>query len=154
MAATRRVIVDAGPLIAWLDAADAHHVVVRAFFTDFRGELLSTWPVVTEVCHLLPERLVPGFLRWIGRGGMTLVDVPVAVASVLADRMDKYADLPMDLADASLIWLADTTGVLDVATLDRRDFGVYRTGRGKALRNVLDAPAPGSLAPGARKSAS
>lgn len=103
MAATRRVIVDAGPLIAWLDAADACHAVVREFFADFRGELLSTWPVVTEVCHLLPERLVPNFLRWVGRGGLTLVDVPVAVVPVLADRMDKVADLPMDLADASLI---------------------------------------------------
>jgi predicted nucleic acid-binding protein len=55
--------------------------------------------------------------------------------------MDKYADLPMDLADASLIWVADTFGVLDILTLDRRDFGVYRTERGRALRNALDAPA-------------
>ena len=53
VAAARRVIVNAGPLIAWLDAADAHHAAVRAFFADFRGELLGTWPVVTEVCHLL-----------------------------------------------------------------------------------------------------
>ena len=133
-----RVIVDAGPLIAWFDAADGWHAAVRGFFAGFRGELLSTWPVLTEVCHLLPERLAPSFLRWVGLGGVTVVDVPAAAALVLADRMDKYADLPMDLADASLVWLADTTGVLDVATLDRRDFGIYRTERGKALRNVLD----------------
>jgi hypothetical protein len=43
----------------------------------------------------------------------------------------------MDLADASLIWLAETRGVLDILTLDRRDFGIYRTTRGKALRNRL-----------------
>ena len=137
-----RVIVDAGPLIAWFDAADSWHAAVCGFFDGFRGELLSTWPVLTEVCHLLPERLVPNFLRWVGQGGVTVVDVPAAAALVLADRMDKYADLPMDLADASLVWLADTTGVLDVATLDRRDFGIYRTERGKALRNVLDPAEP------------
>jgi predicted nucleic acid-binding protein len=136
-----RLLVDTGPLVAWLDAADTHHVPIRAFFATCDGELISTWPVLTEVCQLLPERMVPGFLRWIGSGGLTVVDVPASATLGLADRMDKYADLPMDLADASLIWLAESLGVLDVLTLDRRDFGVYRTERGKALRNVLDASA-------------
>ena len=138
----QRVIVDAGPLIGWLDATDAHHASVRDFFTHYRGELLSTWPVLTEVCHLLPEQMVADFLRWVGRGGITVVEVPVSVLPSLADRIDKYSDLPMDLADASLIWLAESLGLLDVLTIDRRDFGIYRTGRGKALRNVLFEPAP------------
>lgn len=141
-AAPQRVIVDAGPLIAWFDAADSFHVSVRSYLEGFDGELLSTWPVLTEVCHLLPEPLVSKFLRWVGAGGVTIVDVPAAAVLALAERMDKYADLPMDLADASLIWLADTRGVLDVLTLDRRDFGIYRTERGRALRNMLDAPTP------------
>lgn len=147
-AAPQRVIIDAGPLIAWFDAADAHHAAVKALLNSYRGELLSTWPVLTEVCHLLPDSVVPGFLRWVGHGGLTLVDVPAPTSLVLADRMDKYADLPMDLADASLIWLAETTGVLDVLTIDRRDFGIYRTARGKALRNLLDSlPRPSSSKP-------
>ena len=141
-----RLIVDTGPLVGWFDAADAHHAAVRNFLADFEGELLSTWPVLTEVCHLLPEHLVPGFMRWVGAGGLTVVELPVTATPGLADRMDKYADLPMDLADASLIWVAETLGVLDILTLDRRDFGVYRTLRGKTLRNVLEAgsrkPAP------------
>jgi len=135
----RRVLVDTGPLVAWLDAADAHHAPVRAWLADFEGELISTWPVLTEVCHLLPERLVPTFMRWAGAGGLTLIDVPAPAVPGLADRMDKYADLPMDLADASLVWAAETLGVLDVLTLDRRDFGIYRTERGRALRNPLEA---------------
>lgn len=134
-----RLLVDTGPLVAWLDAADAHHERVREFFEGFTGELLCTWPVFTEVCHLVPERMVANFLRWAGSGGLTVVEVPAAVLIGLSDRMDKYADLPMDLADATLVWLAESQGVLDIATLDRRDFGVYRTERGKALRNVLDA---------------
>lgn len=133
------MIVDAGPLIGWFDAADSHHAAVRDFLGAFRGELISTWPVLTEVCYMLPESMAPAFLRWVGSGGVTVVEVPAAAALALADRMDKYADLPMDLADASLVWVAETLGVLDVLTVDRRDFDIYRTGRGKALRNVLDA---------------
>ena len=137
----QRVIVDAGPLIGWFDAGDAYHELVKGFFDQYSGELLSTWPVLGEVCHLLPEHMVAGFLRWVGRGGVTVVDVPVSALPGLADRIDKYADLPMDLADSSLIWLAESLGVLDVLTIDRRDFGIYRTVRGQALRNVLfDTP--------------
>ena len=52
--------------------------------------------------------------------------------------MDKYTDLPMDLADTSFILLAEGTGVLNVQTNDHREFGIFRTARGKSLRNVLD----------------
>lgn len=138
---SQRVIVDAGPLVGWFDAADGYHALVKGFFDKYSGELLSTWPVLGEVCHLLPEHMVAGFLRWVGRGGVTVVDVPVSALPGLADRIDKYADLPMDLADSSLIWLAESLGVLDVLTIDRRDFGIYRTVRGQALHNVLfDTP--------------
>ena len=134
-----QVLVDSGPLLALFNAADHWHARVVAWLQAHPAlGLVSTWPVLTEVCHLLPEALVSGFLRWVEAGGMTIVEVPPAALPVLADRMDKYADLPMDLADASLIWVAETTGVLDVVTLDRRDFGIYRTARGKALRNLLD----------------
>jgi uncharacterized protein len=116
--------------------------MVCGFFDSYTGELLSTWPVLSEVCHLLPEHMVANFVRWVGRGGITVIDVPASAIAALADRMDKYADLPMNLADASLIWLAESLGVMDILTIDRRDFGIYRTLRGKALRNVLLESAP------------
>lgn len=53
--AAQRLIVDAGPLIGWFDANDAYDAMVRGFFDGYTGELLSTWPVLSEVCHLLPE---------------------------------------------------------------------------------------------------
>ena len=143
----QRVIVDTGPLIGWFDAQDSYHRLVHGFFESYGGELLSTWPVLGEVCHLLPERMVADFLRWVGRGGITVVDVPVSALIGLADRIDKYADLPMDLADASLIWIAESLGLLDILTLDRRDFGIYRTARGQALRNVLFDPPAAAPAP-------
>ena len=141
------LLVDTGPLVAWFDRRDADHARVAAFFDAFEGRLLSTWPVLTEVCHLLPESLVPRFMEWVARGGLSVVELPASAAGVLAARMQKYADLPMDLADTSLLWLAEAEGLDEIATLDERDFGVYRTTRGTHLRNVL-APKP----PRARRS--
>jgi uncharacterized protein len=142
----KRVVVDAGSLIGWLTEDDKHHTRSRQFFAGFCGQLITTWPVVGEVCALLPEHLIAPFLRWVGRGGVTVVDVPVSALGKMADNMDKYASLPMDLADASLIWLAEQVGVLDVATVDRRDFGVYRTAQGAAFNNVLFEDPPSASA--------
>lgn len=131
------LLIDTGPLVAWFDDTDADHVRVAAFFAGLDVRLLSTWPVLTEVCHLLPGSRVPRFMRWVANGGLIVVEMPANVAGVLAARIEKYADLPMDLADASLLWLAETSGLHDIATLDDRDFGVYRTPRGAHLTNVL-----------------
>lgn len=133
----RRVLIDTGPLVAWFDRNDPHHRAVSNWLQSFTGELLSTWPVLTETCHLLPESMVPAFLRWIADGGLSVQELPPGAIPSIANRMDKYADLPMDLADASLLWIAEQSGVLDILTLDERDFGVYRTARGKSLRNLL-----------------
>lgn len=57
--------------------------------------------------------------------------------ATLADWKEKYRDLPMDLADASLIWVAQLTGVIEILTIDRKDFSVYRLPNGKALHLVL-----------------
>lgn len=130
------ILIDTGPLVAWLDRGDGDHQRVKAFLDNFEGRLLTTWPVLTEVCHLLPEFMVPRFMRWVALGGLQIHEMTSA-AGFIADRMEKYADLPMDLADASLLWLAEATHIEEVATLDRRDFGIYRTAAGSRLVNVL-----------------
>ena len=53
--------------------------------------------------------------------------------------MEKYADLPMDYPDATLVLLAERLEVFDVLTLDRRGFKVYRSTKGKRFALVLDA---------------
>ena len=87
------------------------------------------------------ERLAPTWRHWIEQGGVTLAEVPVASLHAIATRMHKYADLPMDLADATPLWVAEREGVLDVLTLDKRDSGIYRTARGRMLREVLSGAA-------------
>ena len=77
-------------------------------------------------------------LIWVQRAreaGLLQV-VPVEDHSALARIMSKYADLPCDYADASLVWLAEKTGVLQIATIDDGDFSVYRV-RGRRRFKIL-----------------
>ena len=103
----------------------------------FDGRMMTTWPVLAETCHFLPERIQIDFLRWADAGGVSLVEMRESALGVLAGWKEKYLDLPMDLADASLIWVAQQTGILDILTIDLKDFWVYRLPNGKAMRPVL-----------------
>lgn len=132
-----KVLIDTGPLVAWLDKGDGDHARVSAFLATFNGQLLSTWPVLTEVCHLLPRHVVGRFMRWVAAGGLTLLEMPPVAAHDIDALMEKYDDLPMDLADASLVWFAASLGVNAVITLDSTDFGIYRLPGGKGLDNLL-----------------
>lgn len=79
-------------------------------------------------------------MTWAGAGGLVVYEMPPDTLRDLGALMQKYANLPMDLADASLVWLAGAIGLLDIVTFDVRDFTVYRTAAGKPLRNLFPAP--------------
>lgn len=130
----RRLIVDTGPLVALGNAAERRHRAAVEFFGGFDGALLTTVAVIAEVCALLPFHRTATFLRDVAHSNFALAHVPEGELPALAALMDKYADRPMDFADASLLWLADTLGIADIATLDS-GFHIYRTRRGRALRN-------------------
>ena len=101
---------------------------------------MTTWAVLTEVSALLARRLhndaALDFLRWVDRGAL-LVDVPESstLAEVLAIS-ERFADLPFDLADASVAEAAARLGIDRVLTIDA-DLDVYRERSGKRLTNVL-----------------
>jgi predicted nucleic acid-binding protein len=124
-------------LAAYLNDRDGHHRRTVAFMRDFGGSLIVTWPILTEVCHLIPQRLVNRFMRWAAAGGVVVFELPPSALSEVAALMHKHADRPMDLADASLVWLAGQIGLTDVITVDDADFATYRTATGKAFRNLL-----------------
>lgn len=128
---------DTGPLVAWLDKGDDDHARCAAFFAEYRGQLITTWPVLTEVCHLLPRHIVGRFMRWVAAGGVVVREMLPTAADDIAGLMEKYEDLPMDLADASLVWLAGELGISEVITLDETDFGIYRLPGGQRLTNLL-----------------
>lgn len=135
----RRLLADTGPLVALTNKRERRHADAAAFFRLFDGALVTTLAVLTEVCALLPRHQATLFLRSIEQSNFTLVHIPEQELPAIASLMDKYADRPMDLADASLIWLGDALGITDIATLDG-GFHIYRTARGKALRNRFPSP--------------
>ncbi len=140
MARVKRILVDAGPLIALFDADDAWHTRIKDYLMDFRGGLLTTWPVITEVMHLLDfNRQVPlDFLAWANDGGLELFPLEFGHIYRIREIMDKYHNLPADLADATLLVTSEITGIRKILTIDS-DFEVYRTTDGRFLENVLHA---------------
>ena len=127
-----RVLVDAGALIALLNRNDGYHERISGFFADYFGHTYSTWPVLTEAAHLVPEHLSVSVLRLVERGRLQIVEITAGVLRMI-ELMQRYSDHPMDVADASLVWAAEQTGILEIVTIDRADFHAYRTKGGKAF---------------------
>lgn len=133
-----RTIADSGPLIALFEPAERNHARVRSFIENYEGVLLTTWPVLTEVGHLLGHSVDRqlAFLQWVERGGVEVTTPGAGAVSLIRQLSEKYRDLPMDIADRSLIVLALESGVRDILTLDR-DFDVYRLPDRSRFNNVL-----------------
>ena len=130
-------LVDTGPLVAWFDRCDQDHGACAAFFLEHTGTFVSTWPVLTEVCQLIPAAMAPRVLEWVSLGGLSIAELSGSALDLMASWMRQYGDLPIDLADASLLWLAHEHGLRRIATLDRRDLGIYRLPGGDQLENLL-----------------
>ena len=135
------LIADSGFFYALADRSDRHHPRALAVLEGLNEGLITTWPVLTETTHLLNMRLSPAvsvrFLANIADGFCALHAIePVQIRRVAA-LMGKYADLPMDLADASLLLLAEHLGDGRILSTDRRDFHAYRFKNHQPFRNLL-----------------
>lgn len=131
------IVVDAGPLIALFRKRDRHHSRVKRFLSTSRARLVSTLPVITEVCHFLNADGKIALLTWIRRGGLSLQPIAADDFEEISALIERYADQEMDVADATLVWLAELINTPDVMTIDRRDFLVYRARSGEAFNLVL-----------------
>jgi len=136
------VLLDTGPVVALLDAADERHGFVQQAFAGLpRGRpFVTTGAVVTEILFLLQ-----GCPEGARRAVAFLEDAKVRVEDVFAAPqlraaailIEKYADVPMDFADATLVLLADFYGTGDIVTLDERGFRAFRFQRRRAFHLLL-----------------
>ena len=134
-----RVVMDTGPLVAYFYPRDAYHDWAVAQFLTFDLPLFTCEPVIAETCFLLGRnRLSPTHVVEAVERGVVLVDFRLAdKAAPLREAIERYANVPMSLADACLVRMAEKTG-LPICTLDS-DFMIYRTRRGRAL-NLISPP--------------
>lgn len=130
------LLLDTGALVSLLDRSQTHHRRFSEFFSGWHGAVISTEAVLTEATHLL-GRTPKGrdlCLEFFLAGGATLVPASLSALRRCRVLMEKYADLPMDYADATLVMLAEELGTDLVLTTDHRDFAVYRFGKNRSFR--------------------
>lgn len=136
------IAVDTGYFYALADASDAHHAKALAWQHSISEGWITTWPVLTETCHLLARRLAPAaatdLMREVADGAIQVWNPPPAAVEQIPALMKRYAKLPMDLADASLRLLAEHLAHGRILTTDRRDFGAYRWKSRKPFENLLE----------------
>lgn len=137
------VLADTGYWLALANRRDRWHEAAVGVTRGLDEQLVITWPVMTETCHLLLARLgSTSELRFLEQ-----VEANVDVYEIGVDRvpeiralMVKYEDLPMDLADASLVLAADELGTGRILSTDVRDFPAYRWRGREPFDNLLTEP--------------
>ncbi len=137
------IIADTGFWLALFDRRDNHHQAVRAFIVTLKEPFITTLPVLTEVCYLLQTRCYPlkatDFLMAQQAGLFHLFTIGESHLLKMSQLMIEFADLPMDLADASLVLLAEELGHGRIVSTDRRDFHTYRWKNSEPFTNLLEA---------------
>lgn len=127
--------------LALAKAKDRFHAVAVKALDRAREALICTWPVMTETCHLLATRLSveaeSAFVRSASAGAFKIFELERGHLDRIQVLMEKYRDLPMDLADASLVMLAEEIGGGRILSTDQRDFRAYHWKTRKPFRNLL-----------------
>ena len=124
------ILTDAGPLVALVDQGEPDHKACVACLPDLKGPMVTTWPAFTEAMYLLGEaggwRAQEMLWSMLHQGDLEIAFQVADDYERMRVLMQKYRDHPMDLADASLVRLAEERHVRDIFTLDERDFRTYR----------------------------
>ena len=122
------ILVDAGPLVALADRTDVHHAACLNALGRFRESLATVWPAITEAVYLVSRwpRAQDEILNLVGTGALRILAFGREDMPRVRTLMEKYRDLPMDLADAALVRVAEREHIKTVFTIDRRDFSLYR----------------------------
>jgi predicted nucleic acid-binding protein len=134
------ILIDAGPIIALFDSSEKHHRPVRDFLKQNPFRYVSTLAVFTEVSHMLDfsVRAQRDFYEWVMYKGIIISDINQNDMPRIVELTEKYADLPMDFADATLVITAEKTGIREIISLDK-DFDIYRLPGKEKIHNLYQA---------------
>ena len=121
-------ILDTGPWVALIDRSESRHTECVQWLKNFSGTLYSTEAVLTEVLYILNFSITArcAALDFVLESVVEIVPSSAGSLKKTKKLMKKYADLPMDFADATIVCLAAETGMQNIVTFDRKDFAVYK----------------------------
>lgn len=133
-----KILIDSGPLIALFNHKDKYHAASVEFIKTNRSELITTLVSVTETLHLLDfnRNAQADFLSWANAGAIVIEPITLSDFSRIRALILKYSDLPIDFADACLVFLGEKLNISKIATIDR-DFDVYRTNDKKPFTTLV-----------------
>ncbi len=135
------ILVDTGFWLALASNKDRHHQAAKKALANVAEPLVTTWPVMTESCHLLSsrvgERAARAFIDSAARGAFEIFELSAEHLPRVGELMLRYVKLPMDLADASLVIAAEQLESGRILSTDQRDFGAYRWKNRKPFHNLL-----------------
>ena len=139
----KELIIDTGFFVALFSSTDQYHrnaLNLRKQIDNKRW--ITTWHILTETCHLLASRgfshVIEHFLKLHEKGGFDIFSISDFHISRIIKLLNKYKELPMDLADASLVILAEELGHGDIVSTDCRDFKTYRWKNHQPFTNLLN----------------
>ncbi|NJP10001.1 MAG: PIN domain-containing protein [Leptolyngbyaceae cyanobacterium RU_5_1] len=135
------IISDTGFFVALGNQTDQDHPLALRLLDHLNEPLITTYPVITETCYLLLNRVNNtaqcAFLETISEGMIEVFELDFQCVRRMVTLMRRYNDLPMDMADASLVVLAEALGHGRVLTVDRRDFSIYRWNNQEVFENLF-----------------
>ncbi len=129
-----KLLIDAGPLIALFDKNDQFHKSAIQCIQRLDETPVTTWPVITEVSHMLDfhHKAQIGFLEWITIGGLEIYPLDKHDLPRMIELIENYNNVPMDVADASLLVASEHLGTTRILSIDS-DFQIFRN----RFRNML-----------------
>ena len=132
------LLLDTGPFVALVDKSEKLHDDCVAALEKWTGPIVTTEAVLTETLYLVgPQwKAQQVCLEFILRGAFQLVPLSQASLRRVAVLMEKYRDVPMDFADATLVVLGEELETDSVFTLDRSGFSTYRLKQRKAFQVI------------------
>jgi hypothetical protein len=136
-------LIDTGAILALLDRTDRWHAICVETFNQLLLPLVTSEAVLTELCHLVGDSRHEMEAAWkfIRSGAIVLATIKDSELPHLHALMVRYADRPMDFADASLVYLAKRESLSTVFTVDHADFNTYRI-EGRRRFRVLPVNRP------------
>ena len=122
------ILVDTGPIVAFFDASDTYHKTCTGILKDINEPLATTWGVLTEAFYLLgfSWKAQDNLWEFLLRGGISILSLDGKLLARCRELMEKYRDLPMDLADGTVVVVAEEKKIEMIFTLDHKDFDIYK----------------------------